>query len=234
MSDARELMARLGPTTVKFDTGRGGTPDLTNQDIAAALAMVPGGLGRELLEALWWPESGNRRRDRLRQAIIALVQPVYLSQLGALNKARTEHGIAKACMGWGGSVVTDVQRKELRRTEAQLEEARALCWPNNTMEQLGVLAGAVFNEMASAGACKACGGSKVQHLEDGSGVVACENCNGSGCEPMSGRKRAAAIGADWSAYSRFWQPVYAWMLEHMREAEGEAVRALSRAVSRAA
>lgn len=36
MANVRELMARLGPPTVKFDTGRGGKPDLTNQDIAAA------------------------------------------------------------------------------------------------------------------------------------------------------------------------------------------------------
>lgn len=68
MGNVRELLSsRMGPTTVKFDTGRGGTPDLTTQDIAAALAYVQDGLGRELLEALWWPESAARRRDYLRQ-----------------------------------------------------------------------------------------------------------------------------------------------------------------------
>ncbi|REN10513.1 hypothetical protein DSI35_10890, partial [Mycobacterium tuberculosis] len=75
MANVRELMARLGPSTVKFDTGRGGTPDLTNQDIAAALGMVPAGLGRELLEACWWPDGAALRRHKLRDAVIALVTP---------------------------------------------------------------------------------------------------------------------------------------------------------------
>jgi hypothetical protein len=64
--------------------------------------------------------------------------------------------------------------------------------------------------------------------------VECEACDGSGLEQLSGRKRAAAIGADCSAYSRFWQPVYEWMLIQMRAAENEAARQFSQALSRAA
>ncbi len=234
MSDGRELMARLGPSTVKFDTGRGGVPDLTNQDIAAALGMVPAGLGRELLEALWWPDSGMRRSQQLRLAVIALVAPEYVRQQQALNVARTEFGIAKACMGWAGGPVTDAQRIEHRKAEARLEATRALCWPNNTMEQLGVLAGAIVQEMANAGCCRACQGLRIQSAEDGSGVVECELCGGDGVEALSGRQRAKAIGADHSAYRRYWQPVYEWMLERMRAAEALAARDFSRMVSRAA
>lgn len=234
MGNVRELMARLGPSTVKFDTGRGGTPDLTNQDIAAALGMVPAGLGRELLEALWWPDSGIRRSQQLRQAVIALVAPEYVCQQQALNVARTEFGIAKACMGWAGGPVTEVQRIEHRKAEARLEATRALCWPNNTMEQLGVLAGAIVEEMAGAGCCRACQGLRIQPAEHGSGVVECESCGGAGIESWSGRQRARAIGADHSAYRRYWQPVYEWMLEHMRAAESLAARDFNRMVSRAA
>lgn len=234
MSEGRELLARLGPTTVKFDTGRGGTPDLTNQDIAAALGMVPAGLGRELLEALWWPDSGMRRSQQLRQAVIALVAPEYVRQQQALNVARTEFGIAKACMGWAGGPVTDAQRIEHRKAEARLEATRALCWPNNTMEQLGVLAKAIVEEMGTCGCCKACQGLRIQAAKDGTGVVECEACEGAGVEARSGRERAAAIGADHSAYRRYWQPVYEWMLEHMRAAESIAARDFNRMVSRAA
>lgn len=234
MGNKRELLARLGPSTVKFDTGRGGIADLTNQDIAGALGMVPGGLGRELLEALWWPESGMRRIQQLRQAVIALVAPEYIRQQQALSVARTEFGIAKASMGWAGGAVTNTQRVEHRRAEAKLEAVRALCWPNNTMEQLGSLAAAVIGEMASAGCCDACDGRRVQPSADGTGAVQCDGCGGSGVAPLSGRKRAIAIGADQSAYRRFWQPVYEWMLERMRDAESEAAEAFSRALSRAA
>lgn len=232
MGNVRELLSsRMGPTTVKFDTGRGGTPDLTTQDIAAALGMVPAGLGRELLEALWWPDSGMRRTQQLRQAVIALVAPEYIRQQQALNVARTEFGIAKACMGWAGGAVTEVQRVEYRRAEARLEAARALCWPNNTMEQLSSLTEAVISEMASSGACSDCDGAGTQKAGGGLGINACENCEGSGVKPLSGRKRAASIGADWSAYSRFWQPVYVWMLKRMREAENEAAKLFSKSAS---
>lgn len=234
MSEGRELMARLGPSTVKFDTGRGGMPDLTNQDIAAALGMVPAGLGRELLEALWWPDSGKRRSQQLRQAVIALVAPEYVRQQQALNVARTEFGIAKACMGWAGGPITDAQRTEHRKAEARLEAIRALCWPNNTMEQLGVLTRAIVDEMANARCCKACQGLRIQAAKDGSGVVECESCGATGVEALSGRARAIAIGADKSAYQRYWHPVYEWMLERMRAAESIAARDFNRMISRAA
>lgn len=235
MGNVRELLSsRMGPTTVKFDTGRGGTPDLTTQDIAAALGMVPAGLGRELLEALWWPESAARRIDHLRKAVIALVAPEYNRHQQVLSVARTEYGIAKTCMGWAGNAVTEMQRREFARAEAKLEATRALCWPISTMEQLGGLAVAVIGEMAAAGCCKRCEGARTQAAPEGTGVVECEACDGSGLEQLSGRKRAAAIGADCSAYSRFWQPVYEWMLVQMRAAENEAARQFSQALSRAA
>lgn len=233
---ARELLAsRMGPTTQRFDAGcGGGRPELTTQDIAAALAYVPDGLGRELLEVLWWPESAARRREHLRKAVIGLVAPEFIQQMHGLATARTEFGIAKASIGWGGGPVTDMQRRELSRAESALDEARAAAWPNNTMEQLGVLASAVIEEMASCGCCKACDGLRIQSAPEGGGVVECEACGGMGLEQLSGRRRAAAIGADKSAYQRFWQPVYEWMLERMRSAEHVAAESLSSALNRAA
>ncbi len=53
MAHVGKLLARLNPTTVRYDIGRGGMPELTPQDIAGALAMVPAGLGRELICRLW-------------------------------------------------------------------------------------------------------------------------------------------------------------------------------------
>lgn len=236
MNKARELLAsRMGPKTQRFDAcGGGGRPDLTTQDVAAAMAYVPDGLGRELMEALWWPESASRRREHLRKAVIGLVAPEFIRQMHDLATARTEFGIAKACMGWGGGQVTDAQRRELLRTETALDEARAAAWPNNTMEQLGVLAGAVIAEMASCGSCKSCEGTRVQAAPTGSGVVECEACGGMGLEQLSGRKRGVAIGADDAAYRRFWRPVYEWMLERMRSAEHVAAEQFSRALNRAA
>ncbi|HIE1098267.1 hypothetical protein [Stenotrophomonas maltophilia] len=232
MINARELLSsRTGPRSMSFD---GSTSGPTTQEIVAALAYVPHGLGHELLQALWWPESGQRRREQLRQAVVGLVAPEFTRQMHALADARTEFGIAKASMGWGGCTVTDVQRREVRRAEQALEDARAAAWPNNTMEQLGVLAGAVIAEMVGACECSRCGGKKVLLNPVVAGVVNCDNCGGAGFEPLSGRKRAGAIGADWSAYSRFWRAVYEWMLANFRMAEARAVRQFKRALTNVA
>ncbi|WP_422352506.1 hypothetical protein [Stenotrophomonas sp. AR026] len=232
INEVRELLSsRTGPKTLSFDGSAGGP---NTEEIVAALAYVPQGLGRELLQALWWPESGQRRREQLRQAVVALVAPEFTRQMHALADARTQFGIAKASMGWCGGVVTDAQRRELRRAEQALEDARVGAWPNNTMEQLGALAGAVIAEMAGSCECPRCGGRKVVRNGAVAGGGSCEHCGGSGFEPLSGRKRAGAIGADWSAYSRFWRTVYEWMLANFRAEESRAARQFSKVLTQAA
>lgn len=85
--------------------------------------------------------------------------------------------------------------------------------------------------MSPARECERCGGRKIVPDPAGAGVVNCGDCGGIGCEPLSGRKRAVAIGADWSAYSRFWRPVYEWMLANFRAAEARAARQFSKALT---
>jgi len=232
MKDARELLSSgTGPKAMSYDGSAGGP---STEAILAALAYVQHGLGRELMEALWWPESGARRREQLRQEVIGLVAPEFTRQMHALADARTSFGIAKACIGWTGGQTTDKQRRELRRTEQALDDARAAAWPNNTMEQLGVLATAVMDEMAGRCECPGCGGKKVVTDPNVAGVVKCPRCAGSGYDPFSGRRRAAAIGADCSAYSRFWRPVYEWMLASFSAAEARAVVQFNKALTQAA
>lgn len=225
MANVRELMARLGPSTVKFDTGRGGMPDLTNQDIAAALGMVPAGLGRELLEACWWPDGAALRRHKLRDAVIALVTPELRRQQRRLADARTELGLAEVCMGWAG-VVTAEQRAERDRAAHRLGQIKAQCWPISTLESLPSLAGAVINEIATKTHCAACAG-RGQALS-GELLLACKACGGFGMCVVSDRRRAAAIGRDESSYRERWRGVYEWLLDRMRGAEQDAAAALAR------
>lgn len=219
MGNVRELMARLGPSTVKFDTGRGGTPDLTNQDIAAALGMVPAGLGRELLEACWWPDGGALRRHRLRDAVIALVTPELRRQQRKLADARTELGLAEVCMGWA-SAVTAEQRAERDRAAYRLGQIKAQCWPISTLEALPTLAAAAIREISHRSNCTACEGRGQALL--GELLVPCRLCSGYGVVAVSDRRRAAAIGRDESTYRTKWRTVYEWLLQKMIEAEQEA------------
>mgnify|MGYP000895375213 CR=1 FL=1 len=231
MANVRELLGRLNQQTIRYDVGRGGIPELSNQDIAAALAFVEPGLGRELLEACWWPDGAALRRKQLRDAVIALVQPELRRQWQLLADARTELGIAKACMGWGGAV-TPEQQRELERATARLERVTAECWPRTTLESLPTLAQAVIREIAHRSLCGDCGGRG--QLVAGELVVTCATCGGHGVVPMSDRKRAAAIGRDEAAYRRNWRGVYEWLLVRMRNAESAAAAQLRRALDRAA
>ena len=227
MANVRELMARLGPTTVKFDTGRGGTPDLTNQDIAAALGMVPAGLGRELLEACWWPDGAALRRHKLRDAVIALVTPELRRQQRRLADARTELGIAEVCMGWAGAVTVE-QRAERDRAAHRLGQIKAQCWPISTLESLPTLAMAVIGEIAHRPHCASCEG-KGQKLS-GELLMKCKVCGGSGLGQASDRRRATAIGRDESSYRERWRGVYEWLLDTMWEAEQDAAAAMARSL----
>lgn len=216
----RETMARLGPSTVKFDIGRGGgKPDLTNQDISAALGMVPARLGRELLEACWWPDGAALRRHKLRDAVIALVAPELQRQQKRLAEARTDVGLAEVCMGWGGAATAE-QRANRDAAQQRLGWVKAQCWPISTLESLPTLAAAVISEIGKRPHCSACEGRGQAML--GELLVPCKVCGGSGLGAVSDRRRAAAIGRDEAAYRRTWKPVFEWLLSKMTEAEQDA------------
>lgn len=223
MTDVRELMARLNPSTVKFDMGRGGIPELTNQDIAHALGLIPAGLGRDVFEACWWSDGAARRRHSLRDGVVALVMPELRRQQKRLDDARVEVGLAKVCMGWSGAV-TAAQRAELERAEGRLQALKDRAWPVTTLESLPTLAAAAINEIAKRPHCECCQGRTVVILADL--LVSCQACRGTGVAPISDRKRAAAIGRDEAAYRRHWKPVYEWLLAELREAEQEAAWAM--------
>ncbi|WP_375732307.1 hypothetical protein R3J34_07490 [Xylella fastidiosa subsp. multiplex] len=227
MTDPRRLLARLNPSTIRYDTLPGGVPELTAQDIAHALGLVPAGLGREVLEACWWPDGAALRRGPLRDAAVALVVPEIRRQQQRLLEARTDVGIVKACMGWTRAT-TSAQQAALRRAEERLEEAKAQLWPQATLEMLPVLVAAAVDELSTPQLCPCChgrGGRRVGAL-----VKVCTACGGSGAVPASDRKRAAAIGRDESTYRTTWRSLYEWLLDRMGVAERQAATQLQEAL----
>lgn len=231
MANVREILARLNPQTIRYDLGRGGMAELTNQDIAAALAFVPAGLGREVLEVCWWPDGAARRRSLLRDHVVALVTPELRRQRLMMDEARTDYGLAVACMGWSGGITAD-QLQARDRAEAKLEQVQALCWPKSALESLPTLTYAVIGEIARRNLCPDCAG-RGERLA-GELVVRCVTCCGHGVVPISDRRRAAGIGRDEAAYRRNWRGMYEWLLVRLRDAESEAAAQLSMALDRAA
>ncbi|ALR08699.2 hypothetical protein XFFB_05065 [Xylella fastidiosa] len=227
MMNPRRLLARLNPSTIRYDTLPGGVPELTAQDIAHALALTPAGLGREVLEACWWPDGAALRRGSLRDAAVALVVPEIRRQQQCLLEARTDVGIVKACMGWT-RVTTSAQQAALRRAEEQLDKVKAHLWPQATLEMLPALVAAVVDELSKPQLCPCCHGRGERRV--GALVKVCTACGGSGAVPASDCKRAAAIGRDEAAYRRRWRGVYEWLLDRMRDAERQAARELQEAL----
>lgn len=189
MTDPRRLLARLNPSTIRYDTLPGGVPELTAQDIAHALGLVPAGLGREVLQACWWPDGAALRRGPLRDAAVALVVPEIRRQQQRLLEARTDVGIVKACMGWTRAT-TSAQQAALRRAEERLDKLKAHLWPQATLEMLPVLVAAVVDELSTPQLCPCCHGRGERRV--GALVKVCTACGGSGAVPASDRKRAAA------------------------------------------
>lgn len=229
MADVRELLARLNPTNVRFDVGSGGPPGLTAQDVAHALGIVTPGLGREVLEACWWPDGAKLRRHKLRDAVVALVEPEIRRQRARLWDAHLDLQLAKIGK-WDDRRVTAEQRTEVVKAQARFEQAQAQCWPVTTMGSLPTLTGAVLAEIAAAPHCSACEGRGIVICE--SSARACIECSGSGQVQVSDRKRAAAIGRDESTFRRSWRPVYLWMLDRFRDAEQSAAQELIDALRR--
>ncbi len=229
MTDPRRLLARLNPSTIRYDTLPGGVPELTAQDIAHALGLVPAGLGREVLQACWWPDGAALRRGPLRDAAVALVVPEIRRQQQRLLEARTDVGIVKACMGWTRAT-TSAQQAALRRAEERLDKLKAHPWPQATLEMLPVLVAAVVDELSTPQLCPCCHGQGERRV--GALVKVCTACGSSGAVPASDRKRAAAIGRDESTYRTTWRGLYEWLLERMGVAERQAATQLQEALHR--
>lgn len=231
MGDIRELLARLNPTTIRYNVGSGGTGGLSNQDIAAALAFVPAGLGREVLIACWWPDGGRLDRKKLLDYILAAVRVEWRKQGEELQDARTGLGIAEVCAGWHGTV-TPEQRRELDSARARFERVRDECWPKDLPAMLPTLTTAVLGEIARRNHCPDCEGRG--DLLRGELRVKCDKCNGTGVVAITARSRAAFIDRDEASFRRNWSPVYSWLLDLLSDAEREAAQSLVRALKDAA
>ncbi|QDY48780.1 hypothetical protein [Stenotrophomonas maltophilia] len=133
MTDVRELLARLNPQTVKFNTGRGGVPELTNHDILGALSDVPAGLGRDLLEYGAWPDGAALRAVEISSRIHKLVMAEWSAREQAYIEAKVERGLVVSLARYHRKTLEFRTRAEL---DAKVDEARARRWPEKMGDRL--------------------------------------------------------------------------------------------------
>lgn len=202
--DPREMLARLNPTNVRFDVGRGGgVPELTNIDIAGALGMVPAGLGRDLMEY-----KARLRGDRTRGERDRITGRLYQLAMAEWGRRSHAHCEARVNLGLSSSLATfnrdrsESMRRHLSILTAKVAVARDMLWPEALSEKLPVMATVLIDEF--------CGEPRPTNEE---------------MAKRMGIKTEAGFRITWS-------PVYLTLLDLMREEEQEAAYAFKRALRR--
>lgn len=216
-------LAKLGPKTICFDIdidigSGGGGSGLTPQDISAALGMTPPGLGRDMLEFVWLPDSFKPKARRQ-----ALMSRLTESQL--LEHNERERVVARALF-----------QVAIRGESARhlYNDALAQRWPSLVAKTdplefargYEVIRLGVLEELRYPKQCPKCHGLEA---EDSKGAVkTCARCFGQGVVEFGNTRRAQRFDIQRSAYIKTWQRPYEWLLDRVREEMQESVSALYR------
>lgn len=174
---------------------------MTPQDVAAAIAFVPRGLGRELLILSGWPDAGDMRR------IIEM-----LCRAGMAEIRRQQDAAARAALRHA-LFVPHIKRSTTATAQVH--------WPKPACDRLPAIAAVAAQDAVNRHLCPACQGRG--EVMSGSLLVPCAACRKAGDRRLSMRKIAAEIGLDESTYRRGgWMPVYGWVLREALDALTEA------------
>jgi hypothetical protein len=225
MTHPAYLLARLNPKNVRFDIGSGGTAELTPQDIAACLALVPAGLGRELLQITWWPDS----RGKVIPKAIDHMTGMLLVEWSARESAMLDAMLA---------IASSAGRDSLRRAQAMYSNAHSNRWPAISVVDKDIrsptrtyltLPHAVLTEVTRPSKCVECDGRG--DLVTRTGLAKCTRCDGCGTGATKNTERAEALGITESNYRMTWDGPYNWLLDHCNDLLRAAAKALSYAAA---
>lgn len=195
-----ELLARLEASTVKFDIGRGGIPQLTPQDIAAALGMCENKAASILFQAVAagsvdWP------------IVDRVVATIQLEEW----KRRAERIVDAQLAKTSAELVSSPRERKsmLDRADNMMAGAKAAMWPNIVEGVYVMMRRALISELRHNRICPVCNGRRS--VQTDTVVVECQNCSATGRVSISDRQRAKSMGIVVSTYARVWRPVYEWM-----------------------
>lgn len=210
-----ELVAKLNPGAARLDGGgRGGVPEYTAQDIAAAIGMVADVLARNVFCAVWWPDGGHLTWKQLDTQIAMLQFGEWRDRADALVTAQLVQAQAQHREDFVG----------LDRAQLLLSRARASMWPPLHDDAYRDVRMAVIVELRAPRTCPACNGRGT--VRDGDLVIACGGCGGGGKIAVSDAKRASWLKRNESTYRRTWRDVYEWTFTAVSDAEREGREAI--------
>lgn len=223
---AADFLAWLNPSTCRFNVGRGGgRPELDPQLVAGALALVPAGLGRDLLVRVYWSDGSKRNADVLdRQLLDAQLQ----------EWSARESGLYRAL----ARIATHVSKEEKAAATRDYSNAHLRRWPKWVVkaepvvlsETYGDIRRVVLEEVTSPRACGNCDGSG-RVLAHGK-PASCDRCDGRGTRRAGPTWRAERLGMKESSFKQTWLGPYEWLYVLVKDELAEAEQAFRKALRR--
>ncbi len=201
---AAMAMARLKPKNVRFDTGIGGIPDLTPEDIAAGLAGCnPGPVYLGL-----YKYSGDHT------ALVPLEQHVFVhvgiqAYAKGLFDDQQYSAVCRYMNQW-------MKGTKAESSNALTEQERTWC---KTLHQLARL---LVDDAVFENRHRTCGGTGFYQ-----GRI-CKGCGGTGRKPSSGRDNARFLNVEKNVWIRHWQPLFERFVPMMQSWEQTVLRHLQR------
>jgi hypothetical protein len=220
-----ELMARLNAASPNLLGGRGGIPEYTAQDIAAAVGMVPDEFAREVFCAVWWPDGAHLVWKTLDSKIAA-------AQFGEWRERAEKLVDAQLLEAQAEFLPIEARKTAEHRAELALAHAKAGLWPALGEPAYAEIRKATIVELRSPRVCTACKGRAT--AINGKLVIACEMCAGRGRIAVSDSQRALMLARNESSYRRSWKDVYEWTFRLLIDAEANARAAFATSLGREA
>jgi len=214
MTHPAYLLARLNAKNARFDIGSGGIQELTQQDIAASIAFVPAGIGRELLCRVWWPDGAKLTAADLDKCLVDLQFGEWRDRMDTLVTAQIHEQTA------------DTTRQR-QLASAELHRAQRRMWPRID-DTYSLIRKAVVNELTDLRICPDCKGRGIDPANPTKG---CMRCAGTGHTIRGVVWRAAQLRMKHQSYRQLWEQPYEWMFSRCNDELTDAKRQMSAAAS---
>lgn len=224
--DVRKMMGRLYAQTVRYDTGRGGAPELTPQDIAAAVGMCKHELARETFCWIWWPQS-TAATARARELLLRVVLTEFNERNAAVDEARRRQRSLEALAALNNRVPDELQQ-DVQRAKAVVRQLYTAVWPAK-MERYPSIVDAVIAEMRDPRHCPDCEGRGT--VDRGFLKHDCPRCAGTGHVGEFNAWRAEHLGVSETRFRATWLPIYQWVYAKVEELVYVAARDIHRSLA---
>lgn len=135
--DVREKLAQLNSSSVRYDVCPSGAGS-TENPYAMALGFVPAGMGRDLLEYLYWPDGAILRGAAIYQGVVRVAMKEWATRMQAHTDARCTYGLAETLAKYAKDRSPATVRN-LAILQARVAVARDNLWPERLEDKLPML-----------------------------------------------------------------------------------------------